>query len=35
VTELAPGARTTFNSAVVDVPANVKKLNFKFDRNAL
>jgi len=35
VTELAPGGRTNFNSAVVDVPANVKKLNFKFDRNAL
>jgi len=35
VSELAPGARTNFNSAVVDVPDNVKKLNFKFDRNAL
>lgn len=35
VSELAPGASTNFNSAVVDVPASVKRLKLNFDSNAL
>lgn len=35
VAELAPGASTNFNSAVVDVPASVKRLKLNFDSNAL
>jgi predicted Zn finger-like uncharacterized protein len=35
VAELAPGANTNFNSAVVDVPASVKRLKLYFDSNAL
>jgi predicted Zn finger-like uncharacterized protein len=35
VSELAPGASTNFNSAVVDVPASVKRLKLNFDTNAL
>ena len=35
VSELAPGASTNFNSAVVDVPASVKRLKLNFESNAL
>lgn len=35
VAELAPGASTNFNSAVVDVPASVKRLKLNFESNAL
>ena len=35
VAELGPGASTNFNSAVVDVPASVKRLKLNFDSNAL
>jgi predicted Zn finger-like uncharacterized protein len=35
VSELAPGGSTNFNSAVVDVPASVKRLKLNFDSNAL
>jgi hypothetical protein len=35
VAELAPKASTNFNSAVVDVPASVEKMQLKFDPNAL
>jgi hypothetical protein len=35
VAELGPGASTNFNSAVVDVPASVKRLKLNFDNNAL
>ena len=35
VAELAPGGSTNFNSAVVDVPASVKRLKLNFDSSAL
>ena len=35
VSELAQGASTNFNSAVVDVPASVKRLKLNFESNAL
>jgi hypothetical protein len=35
VSELPPGASTNFNSAVMDVPASVKRLKLNFDSNAL
>ena len=35
VAELGPGASTNFNSAVVDVPASVKRLKLNFDSSAL
>lgn len=35
VPELAPKASTNFNSAVVDVPASVKRLKLNFDSTAL
>lgn len=35
VSELGPRASTNFNSAVVDVPASVKRLKLNFESNAL
>lgn len=35
VAELGPGASTNFNSGVVGVPANAKRLKLNFDPNAL
>ncbi len=35
VAELGPGGSTNFNSAVMDVPRNARRLNLTFDPNAL